>query len=522
MPLSFDRREFVKTLSALLPALGFKAGAQAPQQPQQDTTPRTMDHAVWAGERKTERKTATRPNTVGIQTKPFCWNDEGIDVVLDNLQGKGAVTTVYSYTYDTDPNRIHKGDRLPDHGKYGPEGLRTGGAYFDYDAKYFAGTILKEFRSWDDGKFNVITEVAPKVKARGMDYFAHDFNNPFPVMMHTIPGYTEVAQIDMDGVRTTMPCYNHPDYRAFLQGKIEVYLRQYGDLVDGILWNTESMGPFDNMIGGDWAQIGVTCFCRFCAAKGRERGIVADRAKEGYRRLLYLFRAGPKHGQRPADGYFTTFWRTLLEYPEILSWQNLWMDSYMEVRAELYGAAKAIAPAKPFGFHVQQNHTFSPFYSAAEDFTRLAQFSDFLKLASYNNAGGPRMARLIDRLAGTVFRDTDSAKFLPVYYDMMGYHEGTLAEITQNGLTSGYVVACAKRAMEDVGDKTKIYPGIDIGVPTAATGEKTTHADDVRKAVTAAWQAGVPGITLSRDYSEMELSSLAAAGDATRAFLKKA
>jgi len=132
------------------------------------------------------------------------------------------------------------------------------------------------------------------------------------------------------------------------------------------------------------------------------------------------------------------------------------------------------------------------------------------------------MARLIDRLADTVFRDTDSAKFLPVYYDMMGYHEGTLAEITQNGLSSGYVVACAKRAMEDVGDKTKIYPGIDIGVPTAATGEKTTHADDVRRAVTAAWQTGVPGITLSRDYSEMELGSLAAAGDATRAFLKKA
>jgi hypothetical protein len=72
----------------------------------------------------------------------------------------------------------------------------------------------------------------------------------------------------------------------------------------------------------------------------------------------------------------------------------------------------------------------------------------------------------------------------------------------------------------DVDGKTKIYPGIDIGVPTSSTGEKKTHADDVRKAVTAAWQAGVPGIVLSRDYSEMELESLAAAGDATRDFFK--
>ena len=53
------------------------------------------------------------------------------------------------------------------------------------------------------------------------------------------------------------------------------------------------------------------------------------------------------------------------------------------------------------------------------------------------------------------------------------------------------------------------------------TGEKKTHADDVHKAVTAAWETGVHGITLSRDYSEMELDSLAAAGEATRAFLKR-
>ena len=131
------------------------------------------------------------------------------------------------------------------------------------------------------------------------------------------------------------------------------------------------------------------------------------------------------------------------------------------------------------------------------------------------------MGRLVERLADTVFRDTDSAKLLPVYYDMMGYHEGTVPEITLNGLTSVYVVSAAKRIMADVGDKTKIYPGIDIGVPTSATGEKKTHADDVRKAVTAAWGTGVPGIALSRDYSEMELASLAAAGEATRAFLGK-
>lgn len=518
MRLTLDRREFVKIFSAACSLLGLQASAQStPQTALQpgDTVPHTMAHAGWVGGHKTK----IREHVVAIQTKPFCWNDEGVETVLENLQQKGAVNTVYSYVYDTDPNRIHKGGHLPGHGKYGPDGLRTGGAYFDYDPKFFLDTNIKEFRSFDDGKFNVITDVAPKMKARGMDYFALDFNNPFPVMMKTIPGYTEVAEVDIDGLRTTTPCYNHPNYRAFLLGKIEVYLKQYAEHVDGIIWSAENMGPFDNMIGGDWAMMGVSCFCHYCTAKAKDSGISVERAKEGYRRLQYLFRPGPKLGQRPPDGYFATFWRTLLEYPEILSWQKLWMDSYTGLRAELYGAAKSIAPEKPFGFHIQQNVTFSPFYSAAEDFTRLATFSDFLKIATYNNAGGPRIGRLVERLADTVFRDTDSEKLLPVYYDMMGYHEATVPEITLNGLTSEYVVSATKRIMADVGDKTKIYPGIDIGVPTSATGEKKTHADDVRKAVTAAWGAGVQGIVLSRDYSEIELDSLAAAGEATRAFL---
>ena len=189
------------------------------------------------------------------------------------------------------------------------------------------------------------------------------------------------------------------------------------------------------------AMIGVSCFCHYCREKAKDRGISAERAKEGYRKLQYLFRPGPKMGQRPPDGYFTTFWRTLLEYPEILSWQKLWMDSYTELRSELYGAAKSIAPEKPFGFHIQQNVTFSPFYSAGEDFTQLAKFSDFLKVATYNNAGGPRMGRLVERLEIRFFATQIPQNLLPVLLlgNMMGYHEATVPEITLNGLTSEYV-----------------------------------------------------------------------------------
>src|SRR5581483_4434206 len=102
------------------------------------------------------------------------------------------------------------------------------------------------FRSPDYGSFNVIAEVAPTLKARGMDFFGWDSNNAFPIMMRGIPNLSEV---------------------------------------DGFAWGCERMGPLGNLVGGGWATRGLCCFCRFCQAKGRERGVSADRARTGYQKL---------------------------------------------------------------------------------------------------------------------------------------------------------------------------------------------------------------------------------------------
>jgi len=456
-----------------------------------------------------------RKNFVGIQMKPYAWVDEGIDKALDNLQQKGNVNTVWAYTYDFSESRMTKDGTipLPDHGVSGPPGF-VGGAFYDYDAKYFRNTTLKDFRAPDYGKFNVITEVAPKVKARGMDFFAWDYNNAVPMMNRIIPGFPQVTEIDVYGRRTTSPCFNHPDYRAHLAGKIESLLAGYPNEVDGIAWGCERMGPLQNMIGGTWSTVGISCFCEHCRAKARTREVSADRAQRGYRQLDQLFQAAA-HDQRPVDGYFVTFWRLLLEYPEILSWEKLWTDSYHEVRSELYGLGKSIAPVKPFGFHIMQNMSFSPFYQAEEDYSRTKEYTDYLKLATYNNAAGPRMASYLDRLSATVFHDASPKDFLPFYYKIMNYQEGPYDQLHTSGLTADYVARETKRAIAGSGGNVKIYPGIDIDVPTRRTDKRTTP-DDVRKAVRAALGAGADGVVLSREYVEMWLANLSAAGDTLR------
>ena len=496
MDKMFPRRAFMHLCSALAAYLAGPPSAAKAQR-----GPVTVNH---------------RKNFVAIQMKPHAWIDEGIDRVLDNLQNKGNVNTIWAYTYDFEmgPRNTPNGPiPLPDHGKYGDPSF-SGGAFYDYDRKYFRNTMLSEFRSPDYGKFNVIAEVAPKAKARGMDFFCWDYNNESRRMIRNMPNAAKVTEIDLYGRRLIGPCFNHPDYRAHLIGKIESVLGQYHTEVDGIAWGCERQGPFQTAIGGGWTADGISCFCEHCRAKARELGISAERAQAGYKLLDELFRAASKD-QRPVDGYFVTFWRLLLDYPEILGWEKLWTDSYHEVRSELYGTAKTLAPEKPFGFHIMQNMTFSPFCRAEEDYSRTKDYTDYLKIATYNNAGGPRMKAYLDRLGATLFHDAGPKDFLPFYYKIMNYKEGPYDELNTSGLTADYVTRETKRALVGVGGLVKIYPGVDVDVPTRQS-DKRTKPDDVRRSVKAAFDGGAHGVVLAREYVEMWLANLSAAGETLR------
>jgi hypothetical protein len=88
------------------------------------------------------------------------------------------------------------------------------------------------------------------------------------------------------------------------------------------------------------------------------------------------------------------------------------------------------------------------------------------------------------------------------------------------GLSAGYVARETQRALADVGGEVKIYPGIDIDVPTLSRDpkvtDKKTSPEDVKAALRAAFGAGADGVVLSREYVEMWLANLTAAGDTLR------
>ena len=222
-------------------------------------------------------------------------------------------------------------------------------------------------------------------------------------------------------------------------------------------------------------------------------------------------------GQRPRDGYFTAFWRLLLNYPEVLAWENLWAGSRHEFQAAIYHKIKSINPALQVGWHVWHNVSFSPFQRAKEDFADVAGYADFIRPALYNNVAGGRFLSFVKGARGSVFGDLPPGVTLDMLYRQLNYAgEAPYDKLAAAGLSADYVERETRRAVDGVaGHPVQIWPGVDIDVPVNK-GEGHCTPESVGRSVKAAFTGGAQGIILSRNYIEMKPENLSGAGAALR------
>jgi hypothetical protein len=454
---------------------------------------------------------------IGIQVGAVSFVDEGTEKVLDILQERGCVNTLFLavFTYGRGiAGRQIPGQPLPDHGKQEYDLNFHGGNFATPHPQFYKNTVLKDLRAPDHGNLDILAEVLPAAKKRGMKVICWLED----VFRTDLPNIQKVQERDLHGRNAETLCVNNPDYRNFLTGLVEDYARSYE--IDGIMWGSERQGALCDSLGltHDTPPVDpgqVTCFCEFCQGKAKERGINPERARQGFLELEKFVRAS-RDGKRPNDGYYVQFWRLLLRYPELAGWEMLWTDSLRETYAAIYSTVKSAKPTVPVGWHIWHNNTFNPIYSAEQDLQELSKYSDFIKMVMYNNCGGERMALYVDNAGSTMYGDLTKQGLLDFNYAVMGLIEGSYEQIPHTGLSADYVYREAKRALDGVaGTKTQIWPGIDIDIPTEANHSKCTP-QSVKQAVLAAFRAGAPGVILSRKYSEMRLADLGGAGDAIR------
>ncbi|HXB06925.1 MAG TPA: hypothetical protein VNW04_07415 [Puia sp.] len=456
----------------------------------------------------------------GIQVGPDCFVDEGTEKVLDILQEKGAVDTLYlsTFTYDRGIVGRTAGKDYPGHGvDASDKSYFHGGNYATPHAKFYANTAIKgdKLKAPDLGNLDILAEVLPKAKRRGIkticsiqDGFSYPGDMPFVADMH---------EIDLQGRKGEALCFFHPDVREFWPAVAKDLCSSYD--IDGVLLFNERNGPLLNAIGVSHAQAidsaRVTCFCPHHELAAKARGIDFQRAKEGY---LQLDRFVQKAllDQRPADGYYVEFERLMLNYPEIMAYNQLFDTGKHQILKDIYTAVKAIRKDLSVGFHIEHTNSFNPLYRATRDYAQLAEMADFLKVVVYNNCGGERYVNFIHNICQSVFRDVPPGELMKLNNHLLNYaNEAPIETLAAAGLSPDYVLRETQRAKAGVNGKCRILPGIDINIPT---GEKSRKAspDDTYQAVMGAFKGDADGVILSRKYSEMRLDNLAAAGRAVR------
>ncbi|MEK7676395.1 MAG: hypothetical protein AAB676_11245 [Verrucomicrobiota bacterium] len=495
------RREFLKVSAGLAAAATF--------------TPTLVSPAA----ETTEKAPAAK--MIGLQVGAVSFVDEGVDQVMDILQERGAVNTIFltTFTYGRGlSGRQIPGHPFPDHGQQGSdEKTFHGGNYATPHPQFYANTVLQQTRAPDHGDLDIVAAVLPAAKKRSLKLFCSIED----AWRSDVPGVKQVAEVDLQGRRTGALCLFHPDVRAFWTGLAADLCQSYD--IDGILFFNERNGPLLNALGASHSQSiassRVTCFCEHHQRAARARGIDFARAREGFIRLDQFVQAALK-GERPSDGYFVEFWRTLVEYPEILLWDRLFDEAKHQVLAEVNKTVKGIRPKLQVGFHIEHVNSFNPIFRATRRYDDLAQKADFLKIVVYNNCGGERYAHFIDNVGSTVFRDVPKDELLRFNNHLLNYgDEAGLKELAQAGLSPDYVFRETQRALAGVKGKCKILPGIDIDIPTGKNSRKASP-EDTYAATSAALRAGADGVIFSRKYSEMRLANLAAGGRAVREFLR--
>src|SRR5262245_33273822 len=270
---------------------------------------------------------AASPSPIGIQIGAVSFVDEGTEKVIDLLREAGGVDTLFvaTFTYGRGiAGRQPRGNPLPDHGKQEYDDGFHGGLFFTPHPQLYGKTSIKPERAPDHPGYDVLADVIPAAHRRRLKVIAW-FEDVF---RGDVPGLDQARELDVHGKPGSRLCFRNPNTREFWLALVEDHLRSHGEL-DGLMWGSERQGPLNDALGashGEGPRPGTAaCFCPHCLEAAGREGINADRARQGFL-ALERWIGGMKEGGKPADGAFVTFWRILVEQPEVLAWERLWNE----------------------------------------------------------------------------------------------------------------------------------------------------------------------------------------------------
>lgn len=430
---------------------------------------------------------------VGLQLSARNFIDRGLEPTLDAVRRVGVNTLlVYSHTY-------HK------HAQPAPGEPPERRVWADHRESFFAHTPLRhpsEPHARDAGR-NIFQELAEPCRARDLDLFVRILG-PWLGQLDHVRDIDLVAAVDHAGRPTGVPCWNRhrSAYAEWWRATVHDLLDAHPH-VAGLQFGFEHAGPLSRTL---FEGKPGTCFCPECESKARARGLDPARARAGYAALQSL--ACDEVPAAPPGSWSIALLRILMAHPEVLAWDRLMFDTYLEVVGSLRDLVRSLRPGGNFILHVDhQQSSYDPVCRANFDYPRLAAHCDHIKPILYHDVVWERFRQRAEQgLGRVVLRDFPPAERTAALARVFGLDPAAFARPAPEAdpeLASAYVSSGVREILGQTPPSTSVIAGIGVNVAGAPH-----HPAALQAAVRAAFAAGARGILVSREYEEMSPAAL--------------
>ncbi len=472
-----------------------------------------------------QHATSDQAPPVGVHIAAHSFYDEGIEHCLDFLQETAGINVLFITSNSYYGAMFRPREAQGYHGVpiRDGRGRKVTKIFFKPDEKHYTDTTLRHKpldSSLEYAGREVFKDVAEAARKRGMKIYERMYEPGKEGLADNIVGSERIRTVDIYGGRGERACWNNPDYLHWVESHVRDLFSSYD--LNGIQYGAERNGPLSRLV--DWARETPTCFCEHCQKRADSEGVDFERARAGLTEMTRFIRALEKDGDPGPDGALVGFLRVLMQYPEIFAWEQMHYRAGEALHQRIYDTVKQINPKAQVGRHIDHAQTsWDMFFRAAMPYSRMTPCSDFLKISTYHDILGPRLAhRLEHGYCRTVLRGLSPQEALAFFYATAGHDanvEPPFDRLAEEGLSPEYVYRETRRAVDGVAGKADVYAGIAIDIPRGAgwgNEASPSDPDEVYRAVVRAFAAGASGIVVCREYEEMHEASLRAAGRAVR------
>jgi len=451
---------------------------------------------------------------IGTPVLPEYLYEKGIEEELDRMRELAGINTVMTFSHDHVFNQYRK-DFQP---KVTKEGEPLTNVWVHTHPKYYPNRdwTKQELSAAYAGR-DVIDELYEAAQSRNMRVYARILE-PY-VITGAIPGFEEMAEVDANGERGRNVCFNHPEYLRYWAAVIEDLVRSHPNM-HGFKFGQERGGPILSSLGKDRPG---TCFCKHCQKVAKKRGIRMEEARKG---LIAIQQFGNEinDGAKPVDGNFVSFMKILFQHPDVLAWEQLWMDSREMHKKLIYRQIKGINENIEVGWHIDHGMTWDLITRATWDYSTMGDYSDWLSVALYFDSMGRRSLGHFDKnYKNILFGDAAEDIAYPMYLSMLGYDPKKQPPISAHrekdtSFGSDYVYQECVRAVKNVNGAAKVYARLGFDMPGY---DCDVQPQQVYDAVTQSLEAGVDGLWCGREWDEIQPKNAEAFGNAMKDWEKQ-